>query len=158
MNDCLKALELQPRNMKGFYYLAQAQLEMKHPNEAVVSAQTAYEICLETSNSSTPNAVQLVLRAKKAKWEARERQRIRQRSEMLRELEDSLVQNGARDIEATPDIEEAAEIRLATQRKVEELYTIFAISDPEQMERRVSRCILHSYPYELKVSRRSQTT
>ena len=144
--------------MKGFYYLAQAQLEMKHPNEAVVSAQTAYEICLETSNSSTPNAVQLVLRAKKAKWEARERQRIRQRSEMLRDLEDSLVQNGAREIEATADIEEAAEIRLATQTKVEELYTIFAIADPEHMERRVCRCIFYPHSYNLKVTRKSQTT
>lgn len=124
--------------MKGFYYLAEAQLQMKHPNEAVNSAVTAYEICVETGNSSTANAVQLVLRAKKAKWEAKERQRLRQRSEMLRELEDSLRQACARDLEVATDCEDKDEIKASTKRKIDELYSIFAITDPANMERRVS--------------------
>ena len=158
INDCLKALELQPRNMKGYYYLAQAQLELHHPNEAVVSAQTAYEICLETSNSSTPNTVQLVLRAKKAKWEAGERQRSRQRSEMLRELEVALIKNGAREVEETEDEEEMAEIKSATKRKVDELFSIFALADPAKFERRVRLVNTNFYLKQLTTIRRSQIT
>lgn len=76
--------------MKGYYYLAQAQLALHHPNEALNSAMTAYNECLKTNNSSTRNVSQLVLQAKKEKWEAKERERIRRRSALLAELEEEL--------------------------------------------------------------------
>jgi STIP1 homology and U-box containing protein 1 len=113
-----------------------AQLNLRHPNEAVTSALTAYEIGVETGSASTRNAVSLVLEAKKAKWEAKERERLRQRSEMLRELEDSLIRNGAAQVDETNDPVEIEETKAATQRKIEELYSIFAIADPVNMQKR----------------------
>ncbi|KAI4242396.1 MAG: hypothetical protein LQ352_007250, partial [Teloschistes flavicans] len=90
IDDCLRSIELDRDNMKGYYYLAQAQLALNHPNEALNSAMTAYQQCLKTDSSSTRNASQLVLQAKKEKWEAKERERIRKRSELLAELEHGL--------------------------------------------------------------------
>ena len=49
IDDCLKTVELDRSTMKGYYLLAQAQLALKHPNEALSSALTAYERCLEDS-------------------------------------------------------------------------------------------------------------
>ncbi|KAL9010349.1 MAG: hypothetical protein Q9173_004713 [Seirophora scorigena] len=93
VDDCLHSIALLPANMKAYYYLAQAQLALHHPNEALTSACAAYDLCLDAGswNASTPNVSQLVLQAKKEKWEAAERERMRRRSDLLRELEDGLL-------------------------------------------------------------------
>lgn len=93
IDDCLHSIALLPTNMKAYYYLAQAQLALHHPNEALTSARTAYDLCLDAGswNASTRNVSQLVLQAKKEKWEAAERERMRRRSDLLRELEDGLL-------------------------------------------------------------------
>ena len=136
--------------MKGYYYLAQAQLALRHPNVAVTSALTAYELCLKTGSSSTANVAALVLQAKKMKWEVRERERLRQRSSLLAELEDNLARTEAQDldvvdsqrtagqIDETVATEERQEVKSRSKRKVEELRSIFAIADPANMKQRVS--------------------
>ena len=68
MDDCLKSIALDRKNMKGYYLLAQAQLALNHPNEALTSALTAYEKCLETNDKSASAVSGLVLQAKKQKW------------------------------------------------------------------------------------------
>ena len=150
IDDCIKSFELEPGNMKGYYYLAQAQLALRHPNEALTSALTAYDECLKTNSSSTRNVSTLVLQAKKEKWEAKERERIRRRSDLLRELEDGLgkvaeyelkmlrlrIENG--EVGKSEGAEERQEIESSSRQKIEELQNVFSISDPENLERRVT--------------------
>ena len=142
IDDCLTSIELEPGNMKGYYYLAQAQLALHHPNEALNSAMTAYEACLKTDSSSTRNVSTLVLQAKKEKWEAKERERIRRRSELLEELENGLgrvadyemhqlhrrVENG--EVSEGEALEEKEEIELSSRKKIEELRNVFGMADP----------------------------
>ena len=129
IDDCLSSIELNSGNMKAFYYLAQAQLALRHPNEAVSSALTAYDLCLRTGSASTPSVVALVLQAKKTKWEFKERERLRQRSQLLADLEDYL--------ESRTDHEDSIEeARARSKHEVEELRSIFAIADPTNMKRR----------------------
>lgn len=145
MDDCLKSIELDRVNMKGYYLLAQSQLALNHPNEALTSAITAYEKCLETNDKSTSAVSGLVLQAKKQKWEAKERERIRNRSSMLRELEDMLMKNKREELrqlrlkmlDFNEEAEEKSDIELECRKKVEELRTIFAIADPKNLQRRV---------------------
>ena len=139
--------------MKGYYYLAQAQLALHHPNEALNSALTAYQECLRSGSSSTANVSALVLQAKKEKWEAKERDRLRKRSDLLRELEDGLqqvalyerknlnarMQNG--ELLESDAREEEEELDLSLRQKLDELRTIFAMTDPENMQRRVQNPI-----------------
>lgn len=135
--------------MKAYYYLAQAQLALNHPNEALSSALTAYEKCLETWSSSTQAVSGLVLQAKKLKWEAKEREKTRQRSDLLKELEDGLSNSKRAELrdlkflhlEASDEAEEKADIELSTRRKIGELRNVFAVADPEYMQRRVHRLI-----------------
>ncbi|MCJ1314879.1 hypothetical protein MMC15_000193 [Xylographa vitiligo] len=148
IDDCIRAIELQPQSMKGYYYLAQAQVALHHPNEALSSATTAYDICLRTHDSSASNISALILQAKKEKWEVKERERIRRRSDLLRELEDGLLRTADvqrlqvdqrlkhLELDPTEGREEKEEITEATRRKVEELRTLFAVSDPENLTRR----------------------
>lgn len=90
-----------------------------------------------------------MLQAKKQKWEARERERIRGRSELLRELEDGLMKRKKEDLQSlkfkmldfSEEAEEKADIELECRKKIEELRTIFAVADPNNMQRRV--CLVH---------------
>ncbi|KAI9871857.1 MAG: hypothetical protein M1830_001404 [Pleopsidium flavum] len=150
INDCLKAIDLLPSNMKAYYYLAQAQLALHHPNEALNSALTAYDLCLSSSNSSTRSVSELVLQVKREKWEVRERERLRTRNDMLGELEEKLEASKADDLEEISarikagflSSTEAEDERNATEdsarRKSEELRSIFALADPENVQKRAS--------------------
>jgi STIP1 family protein 1 len=127
--------------------IAQAQFELHHPNEALTSAITAYNLCAN-SHTATSNAFAIatyVLKCKKAKWDLRERDRLRRRSELLNELETKLEQD--RNIEFA-DIEERQEkgqlgdigakeekdiVKKTFEDKVTELRNVFAIADPNNM-------------------------
>ena len=149
MDDCIKAIELEKNNMKAYFYLAEAQLSLRHPNEAYTSALTAYGECIKTMSPSTGNASALVLRAKKEKWEARERDRIRRRSILLAELEDGLAHVAdfnehkvtarmkSGEISQSEGLEEIQELEESSRRKIEDLRNAFALSDPENSQRRV---------------------
>ena len=149
IDDCIKAIEIQKNNMKAYFYLAQAQLALHHPNEALSSAMTAYHECLLTGSSSTANASALVLQAKKEKWEARERDRLRRRSDLLRELEDGLYRGAASErdgiierlrtgeLSESTAQEEEQELKDSITNKCNELRSVFALADPENMQRRV---------------------
>ncbi|KAL8708483.1 MAG: hypothetical protein Q9220_006641 [cf. Caloplaca sp. 1 TL-2023] len=163
IDDCIRSVELEKPNMKAFYYLAQAQLALNRPNEALSSAMIAYKECLKTNNSSTRNVSQLILQAKKERWEAKERERMRQRSSLLKELEDSLHVAKMTELEAIDDrilnepdsseaFEEMEELEDATRKKIEELRTVFALADPVNLQRRevpdylidsISFCVMH---------------
>ncbi|KAI9678447.1 MAG: hypothetical protein M1829_002045 [Trizodia sp. TS-e1964] len=149
ITDCLSALELSPNNMKAFYYLAQAQIHLNHPNEALVSALTAYEYSLRNNSPSTGKISALVLKAKKEKWAARENERLARKGDLLAETEEGLralargdtlrrqqlMAQGLLSAEA----EEQSRINSEKEvgRKIEELRSIFAISNPFKPERRV---------------------
>lgn len=135
--------------MKGYYYLAQAQLALHHPNEALMSAMTAYKQCLKTSSSSTRNVSTLVLQAKKEKWEAKERERIRKQSELLEELVSGLgrvakhelyllelrIEKG--DVSESQAREEKEEIEFSSRQKIEEVQNVFGLANPALLKKRV---------------------
>jgi STIP1 family protein 1 len=70
IDDCLRSIDLEKNNMKAFYFLAQAQYELRHPNEALNSAITAYDICSRSpgQTSSAFSIAGFVLKCKRAKW------------------------------------------------------------------------------------------
>ena len=163
IDDCLRSIELDTStNMKGYYYLAQAQLALHHPNEALSSAMTAYHECLRTNSASTPNVSQLVLQAKKEKWEAKERERIRRRSALLAELEEELKRKMRMELrkvdsmwegrEDTSDaLEEREEVEYTWRQKIDELRSVFAIADAGLEERvrhhHQQSFFIHNFPH-----------
>lgn len=129
---------------------AQAQIAINHPNEALSSALMAYELCTtssqQTSNAATISA--LVLRCKQAKWNIRERERIRRRGDLLADLELMLETQYKKDMDdiqsriesnslpRTEGQEEKAELKSGFEAKRADLRTAFAISDPEHQQKR----------------------
>ncbi|CZT17651.1 related to U-box domain protein [Ramularia collo-cygni] len=99
VNDCLKSIEItgaSGQNHKAFYFLAQAQLALHHPHEALSSALTAYGQVLHPSPAAKISPLDLqtfsafVLKCKKAKFSFRDRERLRRQGDMRAEFEDML--------------------------------------------------------------------
>ncbi|KAF2125007.1 FMN-linked oxidoreductase [Dothidotthia symphoricarpi CBS 119687] len=150
IDDCIRSIELLKDNMKAFFYLAQAQLSINHPNEALSSALMAYELCTtsaqQTSNAATISA--LVLKCKKAKWDIRERERVRRRGDLLSDLESLLETQYKKDMDEVDariesnavsradGHEEKEERKSEFEKKRDDLRTSFAISDPEHQQKR----------------------
>ena len=149
INDCIKCIELDRRNMKAYYYLAQAQLALKRPNEAFCSASTAYERCVETQDKSIANVSALVLGAKKQKWLAKEREKERNRNTLLKELVDALSANKQaelkelmyRTLDSVEEKEERADIERSYELKIEEVHSTFSLADPKNMPKRVGTMV-----------------
>jgi STIP1 family protein 1 len=150
LSDCLKAIDINSTSMKAYYYLAQAQLALRHPNEALSSALTAYDLSLSVGTMGDISSISaLVLRAKREKWDAREKERLRARSELLAELEDRLDMATRAENESIETRMSRAELtqheaetemqllRGISRRKVEELRSLFAVADPKNMAKRV---------------------
>ena len=148
MDDCMRAIGIDDSSMKAWYYLAQAQINLHHPNEALSSALRAYEICIRILDSSAGAIAQLILRVKKEKWEAKEKERIRRRTALLDELETGLERMGKYEssniklslrngeISKAEAEEREAEVAEMTKTKIKDVQTSFAISDPEHLARR----------------------
>ncbi|KAF1945065.1 U-box-domain-containing protein [Clathrospora elynae] len=150
IDDCIRSIELLKDNMKAFFLLAQAQIAINHPNEALSSALMAYELCTtsaqQTSNAATISA--LVVRCKKAKWDIRERERLRRRGDLLAELETMLETQCKKDVDEidshiesgstsrTDGQEEKADRKIDFEKKRDDLRTAFEISDPAHQQKR----------------------
>ncbi|KAF2433511.1 U-box-domain-containing protein [Tothia fuscella] len=151
IDDCLRSIELEAvNNMKAYYFLAQAQFELRHPNEALTSAITAYDICSRslTQTSSAFAIATFVIKCKRAKWDLRERDRLRRRSALLSELESHLTHTFNNDLSEVDQRQQSGELGTigATEEKdaltktheakISELRSIFAIADPGNMAKR----------------------
>jgi hypothetical protein len=108
----------------------------------------AYELCTTsaqlTSNAATISA--LVIKCKKAKWDIRERERIRRRGNLLSDIESMLettFKKESDDIDARIESnsvsrsdgqEEKEERKSEFEKRRNDLRTAFAISDPENQQ------------------------
>lgn len=152
VNDCLKSIEItgpNGQNHKAWYFLAQAQLAMHHPHEALSSALKAYEQVLHPAPAAkiSPQDLQtfsnFVLRCKKEKFRARDRERLKRQGELRAELEETLerqrqqetdeiaVQLHRGELGQVEASERSEEIRKLYEDKSNTLRTVFEIADPQ---------------------------
>jgi STIP1 family protein 1 len=135
--DCEASLELLQANMKAYYYMAQAELELGRKIAALKNAEIAYELCSgvkvgsrvgalpsagydKTWERSLGSVTALVLRCKKEVWEMKEKERLRGRNSLLLELVEDLERR--RDLEI--DGIEGGEIeRQEMLKEVTEIYS-----------------------------------
>lgn len=121
---------------------------MHHPNEALLSALTAYEQVrnpaptTKTSPKDLETFSAFVLKCKKAKFAVRDRERLRRQGDLRAEFENTLELNKQRDLdEVSRDLqagelgqveayERNQEILTNFENKRAELLTVFALADP----------------------------
>ena len=125
ISDCNTCLALAPSNMKANYYLAQAQLAIRDYDAALESANKAHELCATTNDRSLAAVTGLVLRAKKERWESREKRRTREAVDLERELRELLQSRRDQLLASEPDEAEKDTIREETDAKAELLKDMF---------------------------------
>ncbi|KAI7513888.1 U-box-domain-containing protein [Hortaea werneckii] len=155
VNDCLKSLEITAaaagghnHNHKAYYFLAQAQLALHHPHEALSSALTAYKQVRDPKPNAKvgPRDLEVfsvfVLKCKKAKFAVRDRERLRRQGDLRAELEALLEERRQREVGTVAGLLERGEIGQVeaserTQeahetftRQTTDLVTVFASADP----------------------------
>lgn len=142
--DCQTCLSLSPDNMKAVFYMAEAQLELRDFDNALASAKRAYDLFAhsEDGTKSLASATKLVLRCKKERWEDRERRRLRERSDLERELvallerdRDAALAALASDSEGAGDAERQ-DIEREAAAKLETLRATFQLARGEAGRRR----------------------
>jgi STIP1 family protein 1 len=103
--DSLSSIRLHAENMKAYYFLAQAQIALHRPSDALASAKEAHRLCVEEIHkggkgaSSIGPITELVLRCKKEAWEAKEKERLDAQGGLVRELEGLLEKERDRRLE-----------------------------------------------------------
>ena len=86
VDDCNECLKLSPDNMKAHYYLAQAYSSLHEYESAVDHSLTAHTLCVQTDDKNLSAATALVLRCKKERWDATEKRRRREATDLETEL------------------------------------------------------------------------
>lgn len=138
MADCQTCLSLAPDNMKAVFYMAEAQLELKDYDHALESAYRAYELFSHSEDGlkSLSNVTKLVLRCKKERWEDMERRRLRERSDLERELIDTMERERDNAVAAASDPMDVHDIQIDYQTKIETLRGTFKLARGEAGKRR----------------------
>lgn len=95
--------------MRSYYFLAQAQLGLNHPLDALGSAKISYRMCLEQRGRDAEAMSQFILRTKQEIWRRAETSRLRGVDDTLREVEELLEEKMEKDLETV-------EIRFHSQR------------------------------------------
>jgi STIP1 homology and U-box containing protein 1 len=136
VDDCIAALALAPSSMKGHYYLSQAQLALRDYDAALASALSAHAICAETNDKSLPAVTGMVLKAKKERWEEKERRRKREDGE----LEEEVLEGLRKGMEDTMDEVEGEVARKEVveewEAKIQKMQAIFDRSRSDGDKRR----------------------
>lgn len=136
--------------MKAYHFQADANIALRRPHDAVHAAKSAYGLCLAYPKKFGRDATgtcELVLRAKKALWETRERERVRGLNQLLDECLGAIRDSSERrEAELRLDAdkgrigpqtlqEEVTAIRAETQAKEQTLRNVFAAEDPDLQHR-----------------------
>lgn len=146
INDCLKAIDLNPTSMKAYSYLGQAQLALDHPSEALHSSMTAYELALAQRSPSVAAIAAACLDAKKKRWEQREEKRKERECQLMQKMMDIIERDAdravgevlkKRGVSDTGDFSEQEEtIRHEAKENVRTLEDVFGKAEAIRCARR----------------------
>lgn len=136
--DCQACLALSPDNMKALFQMAQAQVELRDFDGALENALRAHEIAARTEDKSLTAVTQLVLRCKKERWDDRERARLRQGSELEREVLALLAREAEQAVAECDEGDEGAraDARAEWDAKLATMRATFELARGEQGRRR----------------------
>lgn len=86
VDDCKKAVELDPHSVKGYFYLGQALCEQNHFDEAIVQLKRAHELSKELNENYGDEITRTIRNAKRRRWNFIEESRVKQETELHKYL------------------------------------------------------------------------
>lgn len=125
--DCQSVLTLPSggSNIKAHYYLCQAQLALHDADGALSSGLRAHALCVASHDKSLAAVTAAVLKAKKARWEQREKQRARGEADLERDVLRLLRAEAATDIAQADGDSERQLVEEEAKAKEERIMAVF---------------------------------
>lgn len=93
IDDCRRALELDPHSVKAHFYMGQAMCEQMHFDEALVHLKRASELAKELNENYGDEITRTVRNAKRRRWNYLEEKRVRQEIELQSYLNKLMAQD-----------------------------------------------------------------
>jgi len=152
ISDCQACLELSPENMKAYYYLSQAELALDDHTEALDHALRAHELCVMSNDKSLSSITAQVLRCKKERWEATERRRVREGTELEAVLLALMERERDGALAAATNDTDRREIAEEWQHKTSQLRVVFEKArSAEQKKRSVPDWVVDDISFAIMV-------
>lgn len=137
--------------VKAYTNLGLAQLALNHPNEALTSSLTAYNLAIAQRSPSVASIAATCLEAKKKRWEQMESRRIEKECEVMRKMTDIIERDADKAVDrilrkgASGDtagfegrtvVEMEEEIRQDAREKVRTLEDVFGKAEAVRYAKR----------------------
>lgn len=82
IEDCRRAIELDPQSVKAHFYMGQATCELNHFDEALVHLKRAHDLTKELNENYGDEITRTIRNAKRRRWNFLEEKRIKQEIEL----------------------------------------------------------------------------
>ncbi|VDK31584.1 unnamed protein product [Taenia asiatica] len=102
--DCRRALELDPSNLKAFFFAGQCHLALGHYDEAVAKLTTAHSLALETHKNFGDDIAASIRLAKRKRFEQLDEKRRQEEIEFQVYLSKLILEDGERRLKALQEI------------------------------------------------------
>ncbi|TPX31861.1 hypothetical protein SmJEL517_g04901 [Synchytrium microbalum] len=152
--DCEKALEIDPKSVKGHYLMGQALTELKRP-EATGHLRRAMELGLDQKVAYLEEISTAYRKAKKQAWEVADSKRRLEESDLLKYLTNLVERDRQRMLELSKDdIDEGAEaareeINTIHNERQSQIASLFAQANENGKERVVPDFALGKISFEV---------
>ncbi|CUT98984.1 STIP1 y and U box containing protein 1 [Echinococcus multilocularis] len=132
--DCRRALELDPSNLKAFFFAGQCHLALGHYDEAVAKLTTAHSLALETRKNFGDDITASIRLAKRKRFEQLDEKRRQEEIEFQVYLRKLILEDGERRLKTLQDISEKEENKgvMTKSKRVEDNMESFFPSESGQ--------------------------
>lgn len=151
--DCQKALEIDAKSVKGYFFLGQAHLEQNNYDDAITNFKRALDLAKDQKLNFGDDIASGLRQAKKKRWNLFEEKRILQEIELQVYLNKLMVEDCHRRIEeikkADGDKEDIKNILAEIEEKKQTLDDMFTQVDERRKKRDVPEVLCGKISFEI---------
>ena len=171
IEDCRRAIELDPHSVKAHFYMGQAACELNQFDEALVHLKRAHELTKELNENYGDEITRTIRNVKKRRWNFLEENRIKQEIELQSYLNRLMLEDKERQVKkakgggavgatATPvvviaenlnekECEQINAIEADYQQKCDELTRLFNENDSRRRKREIPDFLCGKISFEI---------
>ncbi len=171
IEDCRRAIELDPHSVKAHFYMGQAACELNQFDEALVHLKRAHELTKELNENYGDEITRTIRNVKKRRWNFLEENRIKQEIELQSYLNRLMLEDKERQVKkvkgggavaatATPvvviaenlnekECEQINAIEADYQQKCDELTRLFNENDSRRRKREIPDYLCGKISFEI---------
>jgi len=171
VEDCRKALQLDPLSVKANFYLGQALLEMGHYDESILYLKRSNDLSKESNENYGDEITRSIRNAKRKRWNSLEEKRIEQEIELqsyvqrlmledknrrIKEIGEAAAVSASESKQCQPSKVDANEIKESVktiendhEMKLSELNRLFAENDSRRKKQEIPDYLCGKISFEL---------